>query len=658
MRLKNISFRSIIAILIVMVMIVCSSINCMAVDDTNSKNYDVLSLINELNKPVNSYLEDDLLEIYELRKSNSKAYRLNDSQIKFEIYAKNIHYLDKNGLYQEIDNSIIEVKEEIEATRNIDSQFKYKNNNNSWFAYFGNNEVYIDDGQNTISFEIQNISSKSKLIKSSDNYENSVYDQKILLDDRVVIYKDAFSGVDITYTCTENALKEDIVLRSYTGINKFIYKITSDYLTPVLKDECIVFIDSKGKQVSSLGKLFMYDSNGKRSENLQYTLDEIKGDYYLTITADKSFLQSSSTIYPVVIDPTYEFQWQVSNGTTYDTFVSQKYPNANYGTSQFLAVSGASSYTYGNTRTYVRFSNVDSVVPYDFPISSATLWLRKKNSSGTGSFKPRIYASESSWYESSLCYNNDDISRWSMQKDLNYVESQYAIMFDISEIAQRWNHTGYVRNWGFELNNVNSNHWIEFYSCEYSPKTDGPKLEIVAEDTTGYANKSLDCQKSNCSATYYDALCNSTYTSDLLNAINSWNRTNLRSETGINITRTTTVDDFWKVMVDNSLESDVYGENSISYIPETGEIVKSVIRINAAHPDMNDDTVYRNGLFRQSVFAHELGHTFGLDDRDEKILDPIIPGNNKWSIMSYAADSTVVVVPSRIDINNVIANYN
>ena len=323
----------------------------------------------------------DLPEVFELRRSNVKAYRLNDGQIKFEIYASDIHYLDENDFYQEIDNSIVDANY---------SDYKYKNNKNSYTACFGDSKIYLDDGKYPISFELQNISSGSSLLRSSENRASSDYDRGIADDNRAVIYKDVLPEVDIAYTATDHALKEDIILRSYTGINEFTFKITTAGLTPVLKNDCIVFTNDNGEEVSSLGKLIMYDANGKYSENLQYSLVIVDGNYYVTVTADKEFLQSPSTVYPVVIDPTYNF----GSSTTTDTFVSQAYPGTNYGTSDFLVLSGLSSSTYGEAEIFIKFS--DMFVPLDFPVSSATLQFTKKDSYGTG-LVPELYATESIW---------------------------------------------------------------------------------------------------------------------------------------------------------------------------------------------------------------------------------------------------------------------
>jgi len=374
MRWKEIGLR--IAVVFLVAILLCSPIYAEPCDPTS--------------------FPDGLPEILELRQANSKAYRLNGTQIKYELFTSNIHYLDEEGIFQEIDNSIVSVR---------GSDYRYKNNKNSWAAYFGDNKVYLDDGKYSVSFELQNISGKSSLIRSNENRELSDYDQRIADDNRVVIYKDALPGIDVAYTVHDSMLKEDIVLRSYNGINEFVFKVNTFGLKLVVKDGIIVFTDSIGEIISVLGKLFMYDANGKYSENLKYSLDIIDDSHYVTITADNEFLQSPSTVYPVVIDPTY-FVQQGANGIVGDTFVSVEYPNANYYNADLLALSGtynSAIYGYKETAIFIKFSG--SCMPDAFPISSATLHLTKKDSYGTG-LAPEVSSTDSYWHEGTLTWNN------------------------------------------------------------------------------------------------------------------------------------------------------------------------------------------------------------------------------------------------------------
>ena len=634
-KVKRISFS--IAISILTAIMLCSSVYAAPIDKTIS----------------------DLPEILELRQANAKAYRLNDHEIQFEIFASDIHYIDNNGVYQEIDNSIVNSNR---------PDYKYRNNKNAYTVYFGDDKILLDDGRYPISFELQNAFSRSKLIRSNENRALSNYDKMIAEDDRAVIYKDILSEVDIAYTARDKVLKEDIILRSYTGISEFTFKINSIDLTPILKDGCIVFVDGADEIVSSLGKLFMYDANGKYSEDVSYSIAKIDGSYYVTLTADKEFLQSSTTIYPVVIDPTYEFQWLVNDGYTYDTFTSNKYPNTNYGDETFLAISTLSSYTYGVTNAYVRFSSVAAtLVPYDFPIKAAYLELTPQNQSiGASTFYLNVSSVESSWSETILTWNNNNVQKGPFSLSCIIGSAATKHQMNVSEIVQRWNHIGYTSCWGFEIQIQASegnpaNIWAEYYSCEYSNKTKGPKLTIVAEDTSGFGYEYLGSpgpviRLLTPTVTYYDALGSSTYTSDLQRAMDSWNRTNIKSNTGVNVSRTTITNNDRVVQVNNNIGSGILGQNNIWANSATGIIGTSIIEINATNSSLNDDTAYRNSIHRQAVFTHELAHSFGLVDHDTSAWKKLFP-DYRWTLMSYASDFKIVVVPSRRDIMDVRVHY-
>ena len=83
-----------------------------------------------------------LEEITELRTISSKTYRLSDGGYRYVAYAGPIHYLDSEGVYREIDTSLVETK---------DRDYLYTNAANSWNVSFGENEIKLTiDGQSIV----------------------------------------------------------------------------------------------------------------------------------------------------------------------------------------------------------------------------------------------------------------------------------------------------------------------------------------------------------------------------------------------------------------------------------------------------------------------------------------------------------------------------
>lgn len=199
-------------------------------------------------------------------------------------------------------------------------------------------------------------------------------------------------------------------------------------------------------------------------------------------------------------------------------------------------------------------------------------------------------------------------------------------------------------------------YWKEFYSSNHATLSYRPKLEIIAEDTSGYSYQTIGYKAATKSVTYYDGLSNSALSTEFQWAANSW----WYSGAGVSVGITGVYNYFWRVLKAGddatlpSLPNGATGRNRflVDNPSNPSEITASIIEINTAHALFSSSTAYRNSIARQSTFTHELGHTFGLDERD-----PNKENQNPWSVMSYSKDHHIVVLPSRRDIDDVIINY-
>ena len=128
-------------------------------------------------------------------------------------------------------------------------------------------------------------------------------------------------GADTTlrYTPLLNGFKEDIILSSYTGVNEFSFRLNTNGLSLVLEDDACHFIDpATGEKVARVGDLLVYDSKSAeqriadgsaKSYGHRYAVETVVQDdeYILTIIVDETYLTDKTTVYPVVIDPTYTY---------------------------------------------------------------------------------------------------------------------------------------------------------------------------------------------------------------------------------------------------------------------------------------------------------------------------------------------------------------
>lgn len=178
-----------------------------------------------------------------------------------------------------------------------------------------------------------------------------------------VTYANAFGeGMDLRYASTMNGVKEDIILRSNTGVNSFSFEVkTGGLALKELDGEwCVADGDRK---IFGFGDLDVTDSFTGEDEATDdwdahsttasisvQTVQENK-KYVVTLSVDEAFLNAPTTVYPVYVDPSFN----VESSYIQDTYISQGSPNANYGTGKDLKLGyGASS---KSNRVLVRFSN-------------------------------------------------------------------------------------------------------------------------------------------------------------------------------------------------------------------------------------------------------------------------------------------------------------
>lgn len=137
----------------------------------------------------------------------------------------------------------------------------------------------------------------------------------------VIDYDNVFGNdTGIYYSSTLSGFKEDIILDSYTGVNEFKFNLKTNGLKLASENGEYFLVDPEtNKTVVDVGELLVYDSseNVEKSEayNHCYTIDTIKpnNEYLFTIIVDESYLLNENTIYPVVIDPSFQVT-SASNG--------------------------------------------------------------------------------------------------------------------------------------------------------------------------------------------------------------------------------------------------------------------------------------------------------------------------------------------------------
>lgn len=326
------------------------------------------------------------IELIEKRKTREKHFLQEDGTIVAKIYNDDVHFL-KNGIYEEIDNSLVE-----------DEQYFY-NKNNSYKAYFSKNSqtklLKIQKDNHCLEFDIND--KNGQTFKTKINTKGKIK------------YKNIKENMDFDYKLLSNKIKESIILNSNTNVpSKIEFKVVTD-LDMIINDDGSISLNEKETEIFKIDKPYMIDDNNIISHNVNYKLNKGKNSYSLELILDFEWLNQQERKFPVIIDPTITNS--TSGNSVSDTYITSGYPNTNYNSLDKLYV-GASIYD-GDTnptinRALIRFelptlSTGSEIVNarlnlIGFPIESMHLPVQKR--------LIEVHRVTSSWTESGATWNN------------------------------------------------------------------------------------------------------------------------------------------------------------------------------------------------------------------------------------------------------------
>ena len=232
-----------------------------------------------------------------------------DGTITQKIFDKPVKY-EKDGEMQFINNTIEEIK-----IPSIFTKYKYKNTDNFFETYFSKDledGIRVKSEEMDYSVEIIPVTDSDATATTRDNVN------ELSNNNNVVEYNNAFDEFSrLYYETTPTGLKESLILDKYNGQEKYDYIIETDLVPKNTSGEFIEFRkETSKKTVAKIDKTFIIDSEydkevGNKNHityNNNYSIKEIsKGKYLLTVNVDTDFLTAKSTVYPVNIDPSFEF---------------------------------------------------------------------------------------------------------------------------------------------------------------------------------------------------------------------------------------------------------------------------------------------------------------------------------------------------------------
>ena len=192
-------------------------------------------------------------EVYELvdrREENVKHFKLSDGTVTAVMYETPVHYLDSDGEWQDIDNTLADDGSEY-ATSNSRVKFAKKITGNGVLFTLHENNTKI-----TISLGGANKKVAGRVTNTvTEHGEEATELQKQMTLDKLssrILYPDILDGVDLEYVVKSGNIKENIIVKEKLDSYSYSFTISLNNLTQPdnrAQDLCSQGVCGKGSRV-------------------------------------------------------------------------------------------------------------------------------------------------------------------------------------------------------------------------------------------------------------------------------------------------------------------------------------------------------------------------------------------------------------------------
>ena len=409
-----------------------------------------------------------LEEITELREANVKHFSLSNGLNKAVVYSQPVHYIDENGNWVDIDNSLTLQGNEYSANNKFEIKFANKSGSSGLLS--------IKDGSYKIDFTPLNTNKVSVVIENPQENNSRKFDDVKALRNLIskATYSNIYNGIDIEYILTGNNVKENITVNSVQDAYVYSFELELDKLTAELSNGSIILFDSTtGENMYIIPAPYMYDANGVISADVEYSLTQNnKWKYTFTVTADAEWINADERAFPVTIDPTI-----VADVADTDTFLTADNYNNYSSTSMIIG-----NFFDADIPGFIKFNTLPDI-PTGSVLTNAKVAMYLNNVVNTNSidFYLGIYKATQNWVNNSnLTYYTS--SGFYASTPENSVKISGAGVYD-----KQWKNG--TSNHGVCVKAVNlsaSENTFAFISAtESAPGYVPPQLELTYLDTKG-----------------------------------------------------------------------------------------------------------------------------------------------------------------------------
>ncbi|MBC1795344.1 amidase domain-containing protein [Listeria booriae] len=407
------------------------------------------------------------IEIVEERTDTEMVYDNQDGTFTKQIYTEPVN-VKEDGDWEPISNTMVfDGSDNIASERTEIQPTFFAEMEQGRYSKFG-------DDEDQITFSLESA--------EGEQGKEAVRDVSATLTGNEVRYKDILKSTDLRNLTFNTSVKEDIVLREYTGIHSYNFNVTTALKAEKLADGSIVFKDGAGTVEYTLPKPVMTDSNihpatgnATESDAVSFELKNISADIYqITLTADQSWLKDDARVYPVYIDPSVQLKKVVDAG------ISSVTPTANYSGSklwdaalnEYVLKVGRYDDTTGFNYAYIK---PDTSSLANATIESATfkayaVW----HHSSTAKNPVKLEEVTGDWTTTGVTWNTRPTTFNVGSVDIG--RNQWA-SFDVTSSVRAWT-KGIRPNKGFMMHTVNQqDHWKKFTATETGKNV--PYLEVT-----------------------------------------------------------------------------------------------------------------------------------------------------------------------------------
>lgn len=428
--------------------------------------------------------QGDVFEVKELRESNVKYFRLEDGSYIAAQYNVPVHYLDSNGEWQDIDNTLTESGNEYSIGN---SRIKFAK------KIVGNENLFtIHDGNKKISLSLDNalMKTQGKIHNTaSDNNSESKLQKMMTLDklSSEIIYENILENTDLQYIVNSGNIKENIIVKKSQDSYSYTFTLKLNNLEARQNEDgsISIFTPDTNENIYHIPAPVVYDANGDYAPSSvsRYSLVASGNNAYsFTVTVDAEWVNVSGRVFPVTVDPSIS----VSNRSVIDLDISSGSPNSNYSSSGTMYV--------GNTwRGYWKTTTLPTI-PSTAYVTKATISLYNTNSA-TDNYVG-VYNVTTNW-DSSLTWNKT-IASTSPEGVMSDTLLDYNCIDGESDVDNRytWNITSLYEEWrsgttpnygvGFKIvDGTTASHITYFSSSECAIVSRRPQLIISYQDMKG-----------------------------------------------------------------------------------------------------------------------------------------------------------------------------